>query len=117
MNKRLAVAFLCLPLAAESQQAQRLFRVMVAFEPRATLADSLSTTAAFRDGAVKVLKPGPPLIANGKVTTSSSRAKMVMGLVNIATGALLAKDSVTARLPTLRDSARVLGARLARSIH
>lgn len=99
------------------QPPQRLMRVTLVFEPRFTPADSVMIVASFRDGVVKALAAGPPILAGGKVTQSAARATMVVGLVNAATGAILARDSVSARIPVLRDSARVLGARLAGRVH
>ncbi len=100
-----------------AQQPRRLLGVTLVFEPRMSAADSVMIVANLREGTSKALAAGPAIVATGKVTQQSSRATMTVGLVNVATGAILARDSVTARIPVLRDSARALGARLAGRVH
>ena len=100
-----------------SQHPQRLLRITFVFEPDVSMADSTMIVASFRDATTKALRPGPLLTAGGKITQKGGRATMIVGLVDAKTGAILARDSVMAKMPLLRDSARVLGARLAGRVH
>ena len=121
MNRILLAAVMLVggTVVRAQQQPPRVARVLVAFEPRIPSSDSASIVLALRDGSIKgsaQAKTGDsPLIATGKVTVSANRAHMVVALLNAKTGVIVSRDSLYARVPLMRDSARALGFRLARA--